>query len=823
MRRVDEITGQERVAAQIAKALASEGRCVAAITGPEGSGKTRAAALVAARLEQPHRVIFRRGDPLLVKSPEAMLLGPPVKASTEEVGSAVLDVAQDVAELIAEGHIPFSRTLRRLFGLKGKSDRRLSPRQQAFVFEVAASRSKGPVVLIADNLHCWDSESLHFLAQIHSGQWDGIYPKLRRLRTILVWTPEQAGESFIADVRRLFGSDLYVEALTRVDRATFDELLLALGAPEGIPADFVDEVWGASGGHLLFAAQIVELLRSGAPGTAARSVHREDLSGAVKHAIESRLDRAGPTGEVVRRLIQAISIIGEVVGLHDLTCILGDERERVDWTVDQAINLGFVARTADEIAIAHDVIRRVFLAFLTPNQRAWHLRFGACLVKLRPWDYSRRAVHCIAAGHDDLAEVMRVMGLLQGVRDMRIGPQDDWLTPVAPVSAKCEGFLEALRRASDAEREGRYDDAIKAVENVGGDLPPRLAAERDLILARLLLLKRTATACDRGIALVEDLDAYRDTEPDLWLRAEELRIVLLAYRGRYDEARRVESMLRMFLHEREPFDSTAAHVENRLRRKAESIHAPRIANDRLRRALAYFDPSGDGSAPRDVLEYVLTLNNLGANELVIGDFDAAFERFARCYSAIEAAPQPVVKRVEIILSNLVVAHFLRTGVVPYSMALLAELTESMDVLSSDAALVRSNVAALLAMQGNPDHAASILSEAAAQLLDAEGFSEYTLHFVCSNLAVVEWLRGKDDAAAVALGRALASANDLEPDFRPYAKRRLEILRTALMATSDRDFAHLASQFRPGQLQVGEGWSFYGRPLGLTDLQFWTES
>jgi ABC-type enterochelin transport system ATPase subunit len=113
MRRVEEITGETRVAQNIARALIDGGSRSAAIIGPEGSGKSRAASVVGRELEGSYRVVLRRGDSLLSSSSEAMLVGGTGRPSTEQVGDAVLDVA----ELIIDGHIPFSRTLRRLFKL----------------------------------------------------------------------------------------------------------------------------------------------------------------------------------------------------------------------------------------------------------------------------------------------------------------------------------------------------------------------------------------------------------------------------------------------------------------------------------------------------------------------------------------------------------------------------------------------------------------------------------------------------------------------------------------------------------------------------------
>jgi hypothetical protein len=353
------------------------------------------------------------------------------------------------------------------------------------------------------------------------------------------------------------------------------------------------------------------------------------------------------------------------------------------------------------------------------------------------------------------------------------------------------------------------------------DVPNQLAAERDYMLARLLLLVRTRASHERALALLSDHAPLREEEPELWARVEELKIVILSYLGMISEARQTESVLRAFYQERARFDPLAPIGENRLRRKAESIHAPRIANDRLRRALAFFDPAGDGTAPRDAVEYVLTLNNLGSNELVIGNLETAYRHLTRCFDFIQRAGKLVVRRSELIVSNLVIAHHLLHGQTLPLLDDLKTLTDDVDVLSSDGCLVRSNIGALFIENDKIQEGVDILEVAANTIEKIAGFSSYSSYFLFSNLAVARWLAGGDPQSA--LRRAQIATDTIESDIQPYAAKRLQIIEQALDTAPARSLAHVQEEFDKRGPQIGEGWTLYGRPMGLSDLQFWTES
>lgn len=822
MRSVAEITGQDTVAQRIHRAFEGGARAVA-LTGSEGSGKSQTASIVAGLANSTHRLVIRRGEVLLRRSPEAMLVGVKSSDRTGKATDALMDVAEDVADLIQDGSIPFSRTLRRLFGMRKAAGKKriLTERQQAFLYELASVREKRSVLLIADNLHYWDEESFTFLAQIQKGFWDEEYPGLKRVRTLLIWTPDQTAKDFAQLVASTFGRELRIEQLKHVSVRAFDELLSALGGPLDLPREIVDQAYAVAGGHLLFASQLVALLRESGAASASSLASGADAGEALKNMIEARLDAVGPASALLRRLLQALCIVGEGAGRIDLSCVLPEADRDLETIIEHAKRLGLVTTDQTTTSVVHEIVRRVFLQFLTPDEMDWHKRFASCLMKLRPSDYDRRAVHLEAAGLSEPATVTRVMALLSAVRGNRILPDQDWLAIAAPLAEPEASLVETVRRASLAEAKRNYAEAIRIVEGSSVSTDPILMAERDIYLARLLLLVRTRSSQERALSLLEEHPSFRTIEPDLWARIEELKIILLQYLGRIPQARHIESGLRAFYQERSAFDPSAQFGENRLRRKAEALHSPRIANDRLKRALLFLDPTGDGLAPRDLVEYALTLNNLGANELVIGNFDTAYRHLTRCFELVQRSEQMVVRRVEIVLSNFVIAHYLHWNQAPPELELLGELAREVDVSGSDGCLVRSNIGALLVATDNLERGLTLLRDTAAEIRALEGFSAYSRYFLYSNLATATWSAGEDPEGWLTL--AEQATTQVEIDIGPYAKRRLTMLRDGFNAVAPPDMQMLEAHFTASGPQVGEGWRLYGRPVALSDLQFWTES
>lgn len=821
---LESLLGQTEITRDICNAFKS-GTRTAIIYGLEGTGKTSAAERTIVELGEGHFVTRRVGEKLLSATHEAALQGVETMGERESNSGAIVDVAQDVADLIEDGHIPFSRTLRRLLKRREEAKRTkfLPQRKREFISNLLGGNPDSIPVLLADNVHYWDADSLTFLAQLHSDVWANLYPRLSDLKIILVWTTDQADEAFAQKISDLFSENKVEYQLERVKENRFRELLSAMGAPGELPEHLVSELFAVSGSHLRLVAELVALIRSDSKSL--RTIISDDPTTAtvLTRMLETRLSEAGPASEFLRRLFAALCVVGDKASDADLQCLLEYPVEKISELVGVASDLGLLRSQRSATAFTHDIIRRVFLEFLAPEQRAWHSKFSDCLIRIRPSDYGRRAVHLAAAGDEAGAESVRVMSLLQSVREQRILYSDgDWILQIAPVDQNTEHFIETIREANALVAKRDYGAAISRLSSDTFYVNETLLAERDYCLAQILTLIRTEASQSRALALISDNPSFEEREPDLWRRMEELKLLVQRNLGRFQDARRTERELRQHYERNMGFDFSAALGLTRLRRISDSIHNPRISNDRLKKAIGYLDPTGDQSKLRDPEEFVLCLNNLAANELVLGNFRAAYDYALRCWVFVDKFTSPVVRRPEIILSNVLVAQYLSNGIVSDEIDELLRLSKEFHSASSDGVLLTSNIGGLTLARGDFARAEAYLEECRLELEQFEDVFAYSRFHLFNNLMLSQWLQRKPWEES--LNAAICAAETIDEDSRVFAVKRMEKLAPILHEFEGApSIKCIDDMFSSLPDQLGPEWALYGRAITFSDLQFWSNN
>ncbi|MEP4627155.1 MAG: AAA family ATPase [Tateyamaria sp.] len=818
------LLGQSEIKHAVCEAFQS-GIRTAVIFGREGTGKTMAAEAVVAELGGGYRTVRRVGEKLLRATQEAALQGVEVSAEGDTNSGAIVDVAQDVAELVEDGYVPFSRTLRRLLKRREEAKRAtfLPKRKQEFLNQLIGGDPNKTPVLLADNLHYWDVDSLDFLAQLHNDVWKNLYPRLSELKIILVWTTDQADETFAERIDDLFADNKVEHKLERVEERRFAQLISAMGAPDGIPNQLIAELYAISGAHLRLVAELVSLFTSNSKSLQTILSDDPSTTKVLARMLQTRLSEAGPASEFLQRLFAALCIVGDKATEADLECLLEYPVAKISELLTLASDLGFLKDQQSVTAFTHDIIRRVYLEFLAPEERAWHQKYSECLKKIRPSDFGRRAVHLAAAGDESGAENARVMSLLQSIREQRILPTgENWLHQVEPVGAKTGQLIESLKQASALVAERKYDAAINLLSAKTFFVDDILLAEKDYFLARILSLIRTAASQARALALISDNPDLEEREPDLWRRFEELKLVVQRNLGQFRDARRTERELRQHYEMNMNFDYSAALGLTRLRRISDSIHNPRISNDRLKKAIVFLDPNGDQSNLTDPEEYVLCRNNLAANELVLGNFGSAYDHALRCWVFIDKFTSPVVRRPEIILSNVLVAQFLSKKIVSDEIDELLRLSRDFHSAGSDGVLITSNMGGLIIANGNYAQAEKYLEECRLEIEHYKDVFAYSRFHLFNNMMLAQWLQQKPWEESLAAAKD--AANTMDEDSHNFAIRKMEMLTHAL-----HEFAETPSikciddMFASAPDQLGPEWALYGRAIAFSDLQFWTNN
>ncbi|WP_433286789.1 BTAD domain-containing putative transcriptional regulator [Micromonospora sp. CA-244673] len=298
---------------------------------------------------------------------------------------------------------------------------------------VGAAARHGPVLLVLDDLHRADEDTLDLLTALFTGPEPVTGPVL----AIGTYRATGITPALTGALARLAPTEpvrVYLGGLAETE--TGDLVRAVAGAAD---PDTVRALHRRSGGNPFFVRELARLLA--AEGAAAL----ERVPAGVRDVIRHRLAQLP---EPTRTVLAQAAVLGRDLD-PDVLAALAGEDATLD-AVDRAAQAGFL--TADGTRFAHILVRDTLYTDLSaPRRVRWHAAVGAVLERLRPDDVTALAHHFGQA------------------------PGPDAATRAARYATA--GAVRAERRCHPHEAARLWEQAVAAHDRAGGnDVRGRLAA-----------------------------------------------------------------------------------------------------------------------------------------------------------------------------------------------------------------------------------------------------------------------------------------------------------------------------------------------------------
>ena len=366
----------------------------------------------------------------------------------------------------------------------------LGSSEQVVIHDLERLGKKRPLLIVADNLHWWDTSSLGLLGRLRDPRmWDA-FPFLLELRVLAVQTPEpyQSVANPVAHDELLTPSGTRHVSLRRVPRDGFEQVLAALGADPPPTQEVADVIYSLSGGHLALAARCADRI---AKGEADAFIAAPDSEAFVRTLLTERMRALGVQGKQAIMVLQVAALLGSTFRRDEVCCAMETSAQETLKLMRYCRGEGVLEVSGGLDRFVHDIYRQYFLDFGGGDKAALYEKLSDCLRRSRPAEYELRCLNAINAEDEVEAARLAIHAALLGERDGR-----PWLTlpPAILDTLAIDAMQVVAERLVDALhhlRASRFRDCVATLDRLPRRLQRSLAAEADFMRAMCLMSTRS--------------------------------------------------------------------------------------------------------------------------------------------------------------------------------------------------------------------------------------------------------------------------------------------------------------------------------------------
>lgn len=439
-----------------------------------------------------------------------------------------------------------------------------------------------------------------------------------------------------------------------------------------------------------------------------------------------------------------------------------------------------------------------------------------------PYDYYLRAFYMEQSGNEQAACELYLFEFWKRLKEGLI-LSNEFNKKLKEMCYKYDymEYIDILKRYYLSQSEGQYFEILYMLEEAEGltNQPLRLLLLKDYLLACIYhKISNDKQMVERAILIMENVaEKSKDIkEMSLWCDCMSTLISFYANIGKTNEALTLSKSLVYYYSQRKDYDNKAMVGIQVLNRKSSAYLSAEIAIKKTKESVNYFRKS------ILCVQYLMALNNHGANSFVLGKYNQALACFNEAVAFIKRHPTVKINKIYLWNNFYLASFYINTSnrkVILKKMEQMVNLIEESELKI----IPLINLAVFYVLAKNEEgikYALGCIEEATQ--LNYELQDDFFEYYINSNLAAIYFLNHKYDEAYERIKKCLSPPLLMKSSEKMYFKKRAnkwaDIIRTKPNISFE-DFDTYLLNESPDDV----AWRFIGRGFLPSDIQFWSES
>lgn len=811
---ISDVIDSENVVQKIVTTL-NQGSCTVALQAEEGRGKTYIVESIEKSFPEKNiKFIYLQGDSAKIEESYYPLNSYIEKKNKnfkkgvkilKEIAGGIKYIGSGLKAIIDEVDLGDSRSK--------KVIQNVPPFNNQLDFSlhlIGAVNKYEQVIIICDDFELFDQDTLNYLTALKAG----FLAIGKPFPIAFIVTSERT-----SNAANLLGNAVYTYTLEPI---TFPQLnqIITIWSGGSPTKEQLEVIHSCTGGHLhlvkIVSAYFKEMIeKEKAPLYLSNNF--------LNVVIDARLKQLDTKYERVRSLLFAISNSGKSNSIQEVICLLGEDDDMQE-IIRTVIRLNLVKVKDNYLSLSHPFIEHYIDSSKLPNKPSFYKKLSACVHRLTPGDYMRRATLESMTMNPERVDTLWALEAIREIRSgSKIGRSILDRISNTDVGSRLRGELDKFIVCYEYAFSGKLDETISSIEAISDSLPREIVSEKYYLLCETLAKKIAKQPKEAALNTVENWESVIVSEPEIWYRFMQVKILLSAELGLIDVAKRTESAIVSYFSDRITYDSNASSIIDRLSLFSDILYSPEVSHKKLLQVEQKLSSEVEQDSFHRLMDLYIARVNLSANSFTLHNYERAISSASSAIELINSYPEIYFPYKEVPLSNLILSTvFEGKNNLKESIESYARLHESTKI-EENRILIDMNYAGLLFLNGSYNEAYQVLQQS-SYIPNIETDDSFYSYYYWSNFALLSYIQGDKYVALEKLTFLKEVAPKVSHNLSKYYSKHWDTLNSILTSNETLNHNVVLSEFeRLVPVYSSIIWKRFKSGYLFTDIQIWTSS